>query len=333
VQWRGGAHIVGTNLWCDASRPRDACFVSNAYAVKPQRHGQLVATAETLALLSRSDPTAVAGTELPVPLGRPFTLGTTRLELFGSGYSAGAASLLVDLTQAPGSLGGATGKRVVYAGKVNPRGGDLGGAADMRHGDVLIIDAAYGHPRFRFPDAEAIAPRVMTFANDCLRSGHTPVLAVATPGKGIDVAARLEAMGRPLRAHRLIHQCAQRLRGAGVGVPDLRRFGKAPAKDELLLWLRRDLAKLDDWRDRTRVALLSGLAQDPETAEDSDFDAGFAWSACADYAGLVRYIQASGAAEVYLTGRYAEVLATRLDGAPGGPRVTALGPHRQLSLF
>jgi len=104
VTWRDGVHLTGTPIWCDARRRRDVCFVSSADRVPRGGHGQLIATPTTLALVGTS---ADAG-HLGVPLRRPFTLGTLRLELIPSGRCLGAAALHVD----------ARGRTALYAGPV-----------------------------------------------------------------------------------------------------------------------------------------------------------------------------------------------------------------------
>ncbi|HVV84324.1 MAG TPA: hypothetical protein VHE35_14725, partial [Kofleriaceae bacterium] len=105
VSWRDGVHLAGTAIWCDARRARAICFASAADALERPGHGQLIATAETLALLG------VAGdAHLPVPLGRSFTLGTVRLELAPSGHGRGGAALAAEVG----------GRRVFYAGAINP---------------------------------------------------------------------------------------------------------------------------------------------------------------------------------------------------------------------
>src|SRR5262245_44831781 len=104
VEWREGVHIVGTPLWCDARHTREACFVSSARVPGARRHRQVLATDVTLRLLPEAHERAKHST-LAVPLGRPFTLGTLRLELFRSGFMPGAASLMIE----------SKGVRVIYA--------------------------------------------------------------------------------------------------------------------------------------------------------------------------------------------------------------------------
>src|ERR1700755_3182516 len=96
VTWRDGVHLTGAPIWCDARRRRDVCFVSSADRVIVAEHGQLIATPITLALVAPRAGGGMGAGHLGVPLRRPFTLGTLRLELIPSGRGLGAAALHVD---------------------------------------------------------------------------------------------------------------------------------------------------------------------------------------------------------------------------------------------
>jgi putative mRNA 3-end processing factor len=323
VTWRDGAHIRGTSIWCDARRARDVCFVSSADRLAGRGHGQLIATAATLALITRSR--GVSDSVLAVPYGRPFTLGTRRLELICSGAGPGAASLLIEVD----------GKRVLYAGAVNPHGGGLAGPADTRSCDTLIIDASYGDPRFEFPGIDEVTAETIAVARATIERGAAAVLLVHTTGKGIDVAGPLVAAGLAVRAHRSIHHAAQRLRREHQ-TPAIKRWsGSAPASGEgfALLWPVRALDRLDRTTlpEGSELTLLSGDAVDPRVVGGLDIDRALPWSARADYRELLDYIESTGATRIYLTDRYAEALAETLDSP--GRRVEALGPPRQMSLF
>jgi hypothetical protein len=323
VSWHGGVHIEGTPLWCDARRVSDVCFVSNAFAVPAMRHGQLIATRETLALMAREHRHCLPQSQLPVPCGRPFTLGEIRLELFRSGHIVGGASLAVERG----------GQRVVYAGVVNPHGGGLGGQADVRRCDILVIDAAYGDPAHQFPPIAAAREQTIAFVRDTLTAGDLPVLAVTSPGKAMDVASALAVLGRPLRAHRAIHQAARKLTRAGVVVPRLRRWAGTFKDNEIILWLA-DSLPVPARRSRgfvPRVALISGRAGELAQRRAGAPDAAIPWSNRADHGELRRYVLATGAKHVLVTGRYSHRFAAELAGA--GLSSRALGPAHQLSLF
>lgn len=318
VIWREGIYLVGTPIWCDARRARDVCFVSCAHAAGASRHGQLIATTPTLALLG-PDP---QGTQLPVPYGRPFTLGTVRLELVRSGHSLGSASLVADVH----------GHRVLYAGTVNPRGGGLGGAADLRACDAVVVAAAYGEPRYVFPPVHDMAAEVTAFAQEVIAAGGVAALLVTSPSKALDVASHL-AERAPLSflAHRSICEAGRRLRPTHPTLPRMRRWAAGMPGGHVLLWPAQQRDTLGPLPPGSRTALVSGRALDPQMVTSLAVDAAYPWSDQADHDSLLAYIESCGARQVFLTHRHAERLAAALD-CPAR-RVRALGPPMQMPLF
>ncbi len=307
MSWRDGVHVLGTAVWCDARRARAVCFVSSADRTGRAGHGQLIATAETLALLG-----AHSDAHLAAPTGRPFTLGTVRLELVRSGWAVGAAALLVD-----------AGHRVLYAGAVGATGSGLGGAAELRRCDTLVVAAPYGAPHHRF---DATAAEVIEFARGALAIGAVPVVLVTSPLKGLDVAAAFDGVGIPCAGHRAIVEAARRLAVAGVNVVVKRTVARGRA----LLWPLADRARLGAALGGApaRVVLASGLAVERDLVRELGVDAAIPWSAAADRAALLAYVARSGAASVAVTGAYADEIAAAI-----GPHARRLGPPRQMPLF
>jgi putative mRNA 3-end processing factor len=312
VAWRGGVHLVGTPLWFDAQRTREACFVSSALVPHAGRHRQIIATRETLELLPPPRRRGrVAARALAVPFGRPFTLGELRLELFPSGVAPGAASLLVD----------AGGRRVVYASAVQPRAGRLVAPAEVRAADVLVLDASLGRQRFR-PDAEVLAD-LAAWVGAALAEGGAPIVLVPPLALGAEVARTLGA-AHPLRAHPILVALARRLRALGVEMPVL--GAGPPTPGEVLLWplSGRDAPALAALP-RARTAWVSG-AEPPRGRVDAVF-------ALPEQAGadeLDAYVRATGAAVVYLLGAGAAELGRRL--SERGVVTRRLGPPEQLRL-
>ncbi len=324
VSWRDGVHIAATPIWCDARRARDVCFVSHGEAVRPARHGQLIATAATLALLARQGARRQAETVLAVPYDRPFTLGTRRLELFRSGHAIGAASLAVDVD----------GERVVYAGPIQPHGGGLGETASLRACRTLVVSAHYGAPEFAFPPIDDVVGEVAERCRAIADAGGAAVLLVTSAGKGLDVAARLGACGLAARAHREIHHAARRLSDHQIAsAPALARFSGRLRPGELVLWPTRAREALDrvELPARSAIILVSGGAQDPGAVRSARADLAYPWSNQADYRSLIEYVDASGAERVFFTHRLAEPMARAID-RPARP-ARAIGPPLQMSLF
>src|SRR4051812_34139303 len=115
--YRGGVRVHDSVLACDATSGSDLIFVSHAGALEgrgphglPRARGgrrKILTTETTLALLGTAGDRLRPHT-LTAAYGRPFTLGSMRLELFPSGHLPGAASLLCERE----------GRRIVYAGPI-----------------------------------------------------------------------------------------------------------------------------------------------------------------------------------------------------------------------
>jgi putative mRNA 3-end processing factor len=329
--FRGGARIAGTVIACDAHGGSDLLFLSNAGALRhTQRRSrwprtgrsQILTTLETLALLG-SDGDRLRAHALIVAHGRPFTLGSLRLELLPSGHLPGSAALSCEQTN----------RRVLYAGAVRC-GTPARGAAPgiVRAADALCIDATFGHPRFAFvsrEEAESAACRFVRAARD---AGCAPVVLAAALGPAQDLAPALAFQGWKLRGHRSMVAAAAAYRRAGVETPPIARFSGALGSDEVLLWPAADrkagqLGKLGP----TRVAWVSGWASDAAAAERLGVDQSIPYSSHADFAGLLAYVTATGAREVAAVHGFAEDFVTTLRARDIDAYV--LGPPRQIRLF
>ncbi len=162
VTWRDGVHLTGTPIWCDARRRQNVCFVSSADRIPVAEHGQLIATPITLALLAPKAGGGLGAGHLAVPLRRPFTLGTLRLELIPSGRGYGAAALHAD----------SRGRTVLYAGPI--RTVDEREAAEVRASDAVVVAAPFGELHHTFAPAAQVAGAVAHWATQQLASGAHP---------------------------------------------------------------------------------------------------------------------------------------------------------------
>jgi hypothetical protein len=217
VTWRDGVHLTGTPIWCDARRRRDVCFVSSASRspfilerVPTGRagasrvgagHGQLIATPETLALIG-------AKGQLGVPVHRPFTLGTLRLELIPSGRGLGGAALHVD----------AGDHSVLYAGEIRKAG--------VRAADAVVVASPVPDGVEPPPDA---AERLVAW----VRAHTAAVIGVESVIDGIEIAS-------VLRDHGLVVSGTKSLRDAAARAG----LDAIPAKGDVLVKVDGDRARL-----------------------------------------------------------------------------------------
>jgi hypothetical protein len=285
-------HVTGTPIWCDARRRRDVCFVSSADRVGKSEHGQLIGTPETIALLGGG-----AG-HLAVPLRRPFTLGTLRLELIASGRGLGAAALLVDL--------GA--RRVLYAGEIRTAG--VAEKAEVRACDALVVAAPRIEPRERLRPLVEAAAELAAAARASIARRRRLHVVVDSILDGFEVAAQLAAAGIAVTAARSL-----RIPGA----PPLATPGREPSAVVRLASDRYPSIM----RDEGSVLVSLRALEMPRK-----FPAAIAWPFAADRDQLIAWIEHTGAREIFVTGACAESIAGAL-----GPRARVLGPPQQMQLF
>lgn len=206
-EWTDGAHVVGTRIWCDAPRLKEICFLSRALLRLRFRGdgARVITTARTLALRAKLGLKTPEGA-LVADLGRPFALGRLRLELLPSGRMPGAAQLLVEMP----------GRRVLYAGEVNARGGRTVEEAQVRGADAVAVSVAAA-PAAQVPE---VAP------GDVVRVEVGPGAA--------EVAVALAARGLPLVAHRRVKRLIDAWAHAGVAVPEVPAYAGGEAA--VALW-------------------------------------------------------------------------------------------------
>lgn len=300
VTWRDGVHLTGTPIWCDARRRRDVCFVSSADRVVKTGHGQLIGTPITIALASSE----IAG-HLAVPLHRPFTLGTTRLELIPSGRSLGAAALHVDMGE----------RTMLYAGEIRVKGGVE--RAEVRSCDALVVAAPFGESHHRFAKLDDILEQLVAWVKRMMRGHKTPEIVVDTALDGLEVARHLLEQELIVVGSKALRDAAKQI-GTLATVASVRASSKEPA---VVIRTEIEKAKLV----RPATALVSGRALDLHKAGYKD---GFPWPFAAGRDELLAWIEQARAKEIFVTGASADAIATKL-----GSKARVLGPPRQMALF
>jgi hypothetical protein len=329
--YRAGIRVAGTILACDASSGSDLIFLSHAAALDARaaralpraRHGrrQILTTETTLALLGAPG-ARLRAHALLASLGRPFALGELRLELFPSGHAPGAASLLCEI----GAGAGASGKRVVYAGVLGP-----GDAPAVRPADALCVDATFGARRFSFPPVVEALAETARLVTEALARGGAPLVLVE-PGSAVGVAAALAQAGVAVRGARPIVQVVAAHARAGLAGPPVQRFDGKLRRGEALLWPAEARDAVGLGRLESPLAILAtARAGDPREVARARADHGVALADRADFAGLLRYVEATGAREVALVQAPGDDLAEELRAR--GVDAYPLGPPRQIGLF
>ncbi len=317
-----GMHLTGTPLSLDAKRKTPLCFVSHGHSDHIARHERTIATAATLRFMTHR--LGRVSAPMAAPYQQPFELGPLVLELLPAGHILGSAQLRATRPD---------GRRIVYTGDLNVVPSLTAEATVVAECDTLVIEATFGHPRYRFPPREEVLGEVEAWVRRQLERGAVPVLLGYSLGKSQEAMKFLSGRGFPLVAHASIYEVAQLYAELGVPIENLRLFTGTVEPGEVLFFpphQARGGALAPLWPRAT--AVLTGWAVDRWAARRYGADVAFPVSDHADFPSLVAYAKATGAREVITCHGFAEELAQAL--RDGGIDARPLGGKpQQLALL
>ncbi len=318
-EYDGGVHLGGSILWFDATRHEVLSFVSSARMDDAWRHTHAVCTDRTRALLRVTRPAFQA---LVSPFGRTLALGAFRVTLVPAGYMPGSAQVLLESDHGT----------ALYACNVSLDAHPMAEAPQFVTADTLVLKAAYGRPSFSFPPrAEALA-RVVEKARRTLTAGQTPVFLTSPIGKAQEAVRALVDAGIPVCVGRPISRINRAYRTLGFDPGKTTVFAGAPPRDTALVFpdrmrSRPAVQKLK----KARLFWLSGRAARPDALARMRVDEGLPLAGHLDHAGLLKFVERTGAKRVFAVGIWAEEFAEDLRRK--GIEATSLFHEEQLTLF
>lgn len=276
-----GIFLPQAELWLDPRDRKEFAFVSHAHSDHTGRHRRILCTPPT-ARLMQVRMGSPAGTFATLPFHAPQELAGGTVTLLPAGHVLGSAQL--HYASSAGTL--------LYTGDFKLRRGQSSESAAAMPADTLIMETTYGLSRYHFPPVEETIAAIRKFCLEALEDQHTPVLLGYALGKAQEILSVLRDAGAPITLHPAIAQVAAVYEEFGVTFPPYDILGNEPPKGVLIcppgFKASRALAKLR----RRRVAMLSGWAMDAGAARRMQVDAAFPLSDHADYADLLRHVDA-----------------------------------------
>ncbi|MFT7624308.1 MAG: putative mRNA 3-end processing factor [Myxococcota bacterium] len=320
IVWDAGVHLDGTILWFDPTKARNFAALTSAATPITDRQKRFLWGDRTARLVS-----VQAGRRFPglvTPYGRAFSMGNLDIQLFPSGYMAGAAQIQVTLD----------GHRYVYSGPISMRHNKTSEPIEIRKCDTLILDATLGHERHVIPARKPVDEQICAWARDVLERSLTPVILVDSPGPAHELLQMLGAHDFSLRVHRSIYAWNKGYRALGIDLPACTQFRGHPPRKDVLVWpthLRRSpgIRKLR----KARFAAVSGTAADKGDARRLRVGVVFPWTPRAGFDDLKKYVKKAAPRQVITIGTHAVEFAETLRAA--GTTAEALLPSPQLDLL
>jgi putative mRNA 3-end processing factor len=273
-------------------------------------HGHVLATAETLAIMTARLGRGGFGTGQALAYGGTVTEGGVAVRLEPAGHVLGSAQIVLDWR----------GSRVVVSGDYKRRADPTCRGFVPVPCDVFITEATFGLPVFRHPpDTGEIARLLHAVA---LFPEHCHVVGVYALGKCQRVIALLRAAGydAPIPLHGALGPVCDIYRGHGVALGPLESVaGGTPESLRGRIVLAPPSALADRWSRRLpdpMVALASGWMRVRQRARQRRVDLPLVISDHADWDELCLTMAEVDAPEIWVTHGREEALvhAARLQG-------------------
>ncbi len=313
--------LSGTDIYFDSKRAVPLSFISSANVDRLPRSKKIIATPETIKLLGKK----IKGSAvLSSPYGKPFTLGSYSIELIPSGQMLGAAQVVIEKD----------GRRIIYAGGFKLRHTATAGYVELRRCDTLIVDCAYGAPKFVFPPPEAVMESIFEFINRTLFEDNIPVILINPMGKAQDLIIFLGERDVEMSLHPAVVKTLRLYEELGVRIPPYGGIQRKHFRNKVLIapLSYRNSAVVENLP-RKKVAVVSGRSMENGAFMRSSLRAevAFPLSNHWGYDEISEYLDVSRPENVIIRGNFSDSLTEGLK--KDGWNVTALKKPRQLALF
>jgi putative mRNA 3-end processing factor len=218
-----GLYCAPADLYIDPLRGVDRAVITHGHGdhARPG-NGKVLATKETLGVMTARIGSSAAGEMQALPYGEPLELGEITLTLQPAGHILGSAQVVLEYR----------GSRVVVSGDYKRRRDPTCPAFVPVPCDVFVTEATFALPVFRHPpDAGEIAKLLDT---QRLFPERTLLVGVYSLGKAQRVAMLLREAGwnGPLWYHGALAKMNDLYREAGLDLGDMRHVLEA-TKEEL----------------------------------------------------------------------------------------------------
>ncbi len=201
------------------------------------------------------------------------------------------------------------GAKVLYTGDLNLNGGLLTAPADTPKCDILIIEATFGAPRYRFPEKGEVVEEMRDWAEDSLSSGKIPVFLGYTMGKA-------QELTRALSPHfttyvdEQIHKLNDRVEKIGFHLGEYSLLDESKLEGDCVIIAPPHRANLF-FRKNFSTALASGWTAD-WGGGSRFYSAGFPFSDHSDFYSLTEFVERVSPQAVYTVHGFANELSRHL---------------------
>lgn len=233
-------------------------------------------------------------------IGEKAVIDDMEVVALDAGHMLGSAQFLVNTPS----------QTILYTGDINCVDTLTTKAAQPEKCDVLVIEATYGSPFYRFPPREMVYAGMVEWALDTIKQGIVPCLHVYAAGKGQEVIRLFNVYTNlPVVVNPLLEGVNETYNKNGHDldwIPSNNKLGRATLDKEPCVYITTPNDRRYPGR-RHAGAYATGWALSSKGRNTA-----FPLSSHADFDQLVRFIQACNPEQVYIFTGFADELRLSL---------------------
>lgn len=283
---KGGVFLPRLRLWLDAHEPQPegTVFVSHAHSDHTGIHKEIIVSEPTSRLMRARMSGTWAEQVLPFNTPWQFSGGELPCEitLLPAGHIFGSAMSWIKVER----------ETLLYTGDFKLKTGLSAEKCEPRPADILIMETTYGRPHYQFPPTAGVIQGVIRFCREALDNDETPVLLGYSLGKSQELLCGLGDAGLPIMLHGTVHKLTKIYEQFGQCFPAYEKYEADTARGKVLL-CPPNVANSAMLRNlgRTRIAVLTGWAVDPNCRFRYQAHAAFPLSDHADFPDLIEFVK------------------------------------------
>lgn len=288
-----GYIVPSLNLALDAgSAVADHLFVSHAHAdhVPRDRRCSVYATSATAAFMKLR---GFTGEITELDFFTPIDLPKARVTLYPAGHILGSAMVYVESEE--GTL--------LYTGDCrNPAAPSTEGFASPEQVDVLITEATFGLPIYKWKTHDELFDTIRHFAQNALDDGFTPIFYAYNLGKAQEILHALSPTGLRCQIHGAGYPLCAVYEQFGVDLGRYERYDRDTVEGAVLI----APASAEDQPMTTRLkkvrqAYVSGWASNEALRQQLTVDALIPLSDHIDFFALIDWVKTLRPKRTYIT--------------------------------
>lgn len=321
IHYKKGIHLPQIGWWLDPQRPADRAIVSHAHSDHCARSKEIVCTPATARLLRARMPGRRVEHILPFGRAEQLTADTT-ISLHPAGHIFGSSLCLLEHAEHG---------RLLYTGDFKLHAGLSAEPCATPQAETLVMETTFGLPRYVFPPVEEVRAAIVSFCQQAIATGTTPVLYAYGLGKSQELLCVLGQTGLPVMMHAETLRLTEICRQLGLALPPVREFSANELPGHVVICPPQSrngsfLRKIPS----PRTAMISGWALDRSTTFRTRCDAAFPLSDHADFPELLRFVELVKPKRVLTLHGFAAEFAREL--RQRGVEAWAISENNQLDL-